>query len=88
MLQFDFIEKNALMQGTYYLLSRDHVDELYEKAGFTDSEEDVPNFLTVGDKECLFTENFVERDGVEYEIVIVSNGFRWEDVLVLDDDNE
>ena len=88
MLQFDFIEKNALMQGTYYLLSRDHVDELYKAAGFKDEDEEVPNFLNVGGKECLFTENFIERNGIEYEIVIVSTGFRWEDVLVFTDDVE
>lgn len=88
MLQFDFIEKNALMQGTYYLLSREHVDELYEEAGFTDDEIEIPNFLNIGGKECLFTENFVERNGKEYEIVIVSNGFRWEDVLVFTDETE
>jgi len=85
MLQFDFIEKNALTHGTYFLLSRDHVDELYAQAGFADDDEKVPNFLTIGDKEVLFTENFVERDGKEYEIIIVANDFHWSDVLVFDD---
>lgn len=88
MIHFDFIEKNAINHGSYYLLSREHVDELYAQAGFTDDDEQVPNFLEIDGKDCLFTENFVERNGKEYEIVIVANGFRWEDVLVFDDEAE
>lgn len=85
MLKFDFIEKNAISKGTYYLLSRDHVDELYRQAGFEDSDEQVPNYLNVEGKEILFTENFVEHNGEECEIVIVAHGFQWSDVLVFDD---
>ncbi len=85
MSQTDFIEKNAISQGTYYLLSREHVDALYDQAGFDEDAEEVPNYLTVGDKEILFTENFVERDGEEYEIVIIANEFKWSDVLVFDE---
>lgn len=88
MLHFDFIEKNAINHGTYYLLSRDHVDQLYAQAGYTDADEKVPNFLEIDGKDCLFTENFVERNGQEYEIVIVAKGFHWEDVLVFDDEGE
>lgn len=80
------LEKMAPMNGKYYLIERSQIDELYRKAGHSDDEEEVPNFIVVDGKECLFTENFVEKDGKEYEIVMVANGFSWEDILVYDEE--
>ena len=48
----------------------------------------LPNFIKIEGKECLFTENFIEKDGKEYEIVMVAEGFSWEDILIYDEDEE
>jgi hypothetical protein len=80
------LESLSPVKGEYYLIERSKVDELYEKAGFHENSEEVPNFITVDGKECLFTENFVELKGKEYEIVMISSGFHWEDVLVYEND--
>lgn len=82
------LSKISPLKGEYYLIERSKVDELYRNAGYQDDEEDVPNFITIDGKECLFTENFVEKDGKEYEIVMASNGFSWEDILIYDDEDE
>lgn len=78
----------APMKGEYYLVERSKVDELYRAAGHQEDSAEVPNFITVDGKECLFTENFVEKDGKEYEIVMVANGFSWEDIMVYDEEDE
>lgn len=82
------LAKIAPMKGEYYLIERSQIDELYRNAGHKDDEEEVPNFITIDGKECLFTENFVEKDGKEYEIVMVANGFTWEDILVYDEEDD
>ena len=85
----DTLSKIAPIKGEYYLVARDQVDELYAAAGHSDNEEDdVPNFIKIDGKECLFTENFIEKDGKEYEIVMVANGFSWEDILIYEDDDD
>lgn len=78
------LSKLSSQRGEYILIERDHIDELYRQAGFAEDEDEVPNFLTIDGQSCLFTENFVEKDGKEYEIVMVASGFSWEDILVFD----
>lgn len=85
MSEFDFIEKNAIAQGVYYLISSDHVDELYKKHGY-DEDDEVPDTLKIDGRDYLFTQQFIERDGKDYEIVILANGFDWENVLEFNDD--
>lgn len=82
------LSKMALLKGDYFLIERSKVDELYSQAGYPHSDEEVPNFIKIGDKDCLFTENFIEKDGKEYEIVMVSNGFSWEDILTYEEELE
>lgn len=82
------LESLSPIKGEYFLVERAQVEELYRKAGYKDEDEEVPNFISIDGKECLFTENFVELHGKEYEIVIASAGFNWEDVLVYQDDEE
>lgn len=77
--------KMSPVKGEYYLVEREKIDDLYRNAGHGD-EDEVPNFITIDGKECLFTENFVEKDGKEYEIVMVANGFSWEDIIIYDED--
>ena len=84
-MTIDPLSKISPVKGEYYLVERSKVDELYTKNGFT-NEEEVPNYLSIDGKECLFTENFIELDGVEYEIVMVANGFSWENILTFDED--
>ena len=79
--------KMSPVKGEYYLVERDKIDDLYRNAGHND-EDEVPNFITIDGKECLFTENFIEKDGKEYEIVMVANGFSWEDIIIYDEDDE
>ncbi|APJ04913.1 hypothetical protein [Silvanigrella aquatica] len=77
--------KMSPVKGEYYLVEREKIDYLYRNAGHSD-EDEVPNFITIDGKECLFTENFIEKDGKEYEIVMVANGFSWEDIIIYDED--
>jgi hypothetical protein len=77
--------KMSPVKGEYYLIERDKIDELYKDAGHKE-EDEVPNFITIDGKECLFTENFIEKDGKEYEIVIVAHGFSWEDIIIYEDE--
>jgi hypothetical protein len=79
--------KISPVKGEYYLVERDKIDDLYRHAGHND-EDEVPNFITIDGKECLFTENFIEKDGKEYEIVMVANGFSWEDIIIYDEDDD
>ncbi len=74
------------VQGSYCLVERNKVNDLYREAGFDLDAEEIPNFLKVDGADCLFTENFVEKDGKEYEIIMIANGFSWEDILVYDED--
>jgi hypothetical protein len=81
----DTLVKMSPVKGEYYLVEREKIDDLYRNAGHAD-EDEVPNFITIDGKECLFTENFIEKDGKEYEIVMVANGFSWEDIIIYDED--
>jgi len=83
----DTFLKMSPLKGEYYLIDSDTVDELYRQAGHGDKEE-VPNFIAVDGKEYLFTENFIEKDGKEYEIVMVANGFSWDDIIIYGDEHE
>ncbi len=74
------------VQGSYCLVERSRVNDLYREAGYDLESEEIPNFLKIDGADCLFTENFVEKDGKEYEIVMLANGFSWEDILVYDED--
>ena len=82
------LAKLSPIRGEYFLVERNKVDELYKAAGHSDEEEEIPNFIKIEGKECLFTENFIEKDGKEYEIVMVAEGFSWEDILIYDEDEE
>lgn len=82
------LEKISLLSGNYYLVERNSIDQLYQDAGYKDDIEVVPSFIKVDGKECLFTEQFLEKDGKEYEIVIVADGFSWADVMIHDDGEE
>lgn len=82
------LSKLSPVRGEYFLVERSKVDELYKAAGHSDEEEEIPNFITIEGKECLFTENFIEKDGKEYEIVMVAEGFSWEDILIYDDEED
>ena len=86
MTSFESLSKLSPIKGEYYLVERSKVSELYKKHGFGDSEEEVPNYIVIDGKECLFTENFIERDNVEYEIVMVANGFSWEDIMIFENE--
>lgn len=82
------LAKLSPIRGEYILVERSKVDELYKAAGHVDEEEEIPNFITIEGRDCLFTENFIEKDGKEYEIVMVAEGFSWEDILIYDEDEE
>jgi hypothetical protein len=82
------LESLSPIKGEYFLIERPQVEELYRKAGYKDEDEEVPNFIAIDGRECLFTENFVELNGKEYEIVIASAGFNWEDVLVYQEEDD
>lgn len=77
--------KMSPIKGEYYLVEREKIEDLYRNAGYND-EDTIPNYLTIDGKECLFTENFLEKDNKEYEIVIVANGFSWDDLIIYDED--
>jgi len=83
----NLFEQKGFSKGTYYLVDRESVEKLFEDAGYGD-EDDVPNFMVVNGVECLFTENFIEKEGVEYEIVMVAEGFSWSDIAIYDHDDE
>ena len=76
------------ISGSYYLVEKSKVDQFYRTAGHKDSEEIVPNFIEVDGKECLFTEQFLQKDGKEYELVIVAEGFSWKDIMVYEEEDE
>lgn len=82
------LAKISPVLGEYYLIEREQVEEFYRQAGFQDNAENVPNYLTIDGNDCLFTENFVEMNGKEFEIVMVSKGFKWDDVLIIDEEDE
>jgi hypothetical protein len=82
------LSKLSPIRGEYFLVERSKVDELYKAAGHSDEVEEIPNFIKIEGKECLFTENFIEKDGKEYEIVMVAEGFSWEDILIYDEDED
>lgn len=82
------LAKISPVLGEYYLIEKEQVEEFYREAGFGDTAENIPNYLTIDDRDCLFTENFVEMNGKEYEIVMVSKGFKWDDVLIVDDEED
>ncbi len=76
------------IRGEYILIERSKIDELYKDAGFKEDQEEIPNYIKIDGKECLFTENFIEKDGVEYEIVMIAEGFSWDDILIYDEDED
>lgn len=82
------LSKLSPIRGEYFLVERNKVDELYKAAGHSDEEEEIPNFIKIEGKECLFTENFIEKDGKEYEIVMVAEDFSWEDILIYDEEED
>ncbi|RDB37172.1 hypothetical protein [Spirobacillus cienkowskii] len=84
----DTLVKMSPIKGEYYLVEREKTEELYRNAGYNDEEEQIPNFINIDGKECFFTENFIEKDGKEFEIVIVANGFSWEDIIIYEDEEE
>lgn len=76
------LEKTALISGNYLLLEEDKVIELYEGAGYNLDDETVefPDVLTIEGKECYFTGDAIMRGGKYYEIVLILNGFTWEEM--------
>ena len=76
------LEKNALVSGNYHLIEEDKVVELYEAAGFNldDESAEFPDVLTIEGKECYFSGDAIMRGGKYYEIVIILNGFTWEEL--------
>lgn len=89
------LQSVAYGSGRYYLLDIDQVLEIYKDAGFDveDDEVDVPTNLLVDGEDCFFTGDFIQRGERYYEIVIVAEGFTWdeveneeEDQIVGDDD--
>jgi hypothetical protein len=81
------LAKHCLEKGEYYLIERETVENLFVQAGYGDDEE-IPNFIKIDGKECMFTENYIEKNGKEYEIVLVAQGFSWEDVVIYEDEME
>ncbi|MEY4065245.1 MAG: hypothetical protein RIR26_1453 [Pseudomonadota bacterium] len=75
------VEK-AFGNGQYYLIDVETVVSLYRDAGYDvdNEDEEVPNVLTIDGHECFFTGDLVKRDQVYYEIIIVANGFSWDEV--------
>ena len=82
------LENATPVRGEYFLVERNKVDDLYKAAGFSEDADEIPNFIKIDGKDCLFTENFIEKDGKEYEIVMVAEGFAWEDILIYDDEED
>ena len=82
------LESQAPIRGEYFLIERSKVPDLYKAAGFSEDDDEVPNFIKIDGQECLFTENFIEKNGVEYEIVMVAQGFSWDDILIYDDEED
>ncbi|MBX9702588.1 MAG: hypothetical protein K2X39_00405 [Silvanigrellaceae bacterium] len=80
------IEKMAFSKGQYYLVETSKISDLYRAAGLDENSDKLPNFITIDGKECLFTENFIEKNGKEFEIVMIAEGFSWEDIIVYEDD--
>jgi hypothetical protein len=66
----------------------DKVLEIYQSAGYdVDNDDvDVPTNLQVGSENCFFTGDFVRRGERYYEIVIVAEGFSWDEVENEDED--
>ena len=83
------VEK-AFGNGQYYLIDVETVVTVYRDAGYDvdNEDEEVPNVLTVDGQECFFTGDLVKRNNTYYEIVIVANGFSWEEVESDFDDEE
>jgi hypothetical protein len=75
------VEK-AFGNGQYYLIDVETVVTLYRDAGYDvdNEDEEVPNVLTIDGQECFFTGDLVKRNHIYYEIVIVANGFSWDEV--------
>lgn len=76
------LESLAYGTGRYYLVDIDQVLEIYKGAGFDveDDEADVPTNLMVDGQDCFFTGDFIQRGERYYEIVIVADGFTWDEV--------
>jgi hypothetical protein len=76
------LQKQAFATGRYYLIDIDKVLEIYKTAGYNveDDEADVPTNLQIGSENCFFTGDFIRRGDRYYEIVIVSEGFSWDEV--------
>jgi hypothetical protein len=85
-MQTNLFDEKKFQSGRYYLIERDTVEQIYEEAGYSE-EDDLPNFLVVNDKECLFTENYIEKDGKEYEVVMIAEGFSWGDIHVYEEEH-
>lgn len=82
------LAKHAKSVGEYYLIDIDEVLALYKQAGYnTDNDdEEVPNTLEIGGEECFFTGDHVLRGDKYFEIVIAAKGFKWDEVV--HDDSE
>lgn len=76
------LKKNAFATGKYYLLDIDYVLEIYKESGYDieDDETTVPTHLEVNGESCFFTGDFIRRNEKYYEIVIISEGFSWDEV--------
>jgi len=72
----------AFGNGQYYLIDVETVVSVYRDAGYDvdNEDEEVPNVLTVDGQECFFTGDLVKRNNTYCEIVIVANGFSWDEV--------
>lgn len=76
------IQKEAYGTGRYYLIDIDKVLEIYKSAGYDveDDDAEVPTNLQIGTENCFFTGDFIRRGERYYEIVIVAEGFTWDEV--------
>jgi hypothetical protein len=71
----------SLKKGQYYFIEKQEVGKLYKKFWKESTTEPPPNYLTIDNLECLFTENFIEKNGKTYELVLVANDFSWSEVI-------
>lgn len=76
----------ALKKGQYYFIEKEEVSKLFKKLWAEKTNEAPPNYLVIDDKECLFTENYIEKNGKSYELVIVANDFSWSEVIKYEQD--
>ncbi len=76
-------------KGEYHLIALSEVIEIYRSIGvdITDDASNPPHIVNVSGKECLFTGELLDIDETTHEVVMVANGFSWEDLLDDDEDD-